>query len=162
MWTFLSSLARHQAFDFYLNDLFKGNCWARASHKYCFIGSGPRPPNPHKTHITRNTTPHPLHTASLQACQYGVVLSPYRAKEGQTATRAAGAQPVRELCCQASNNIWRQPWFKVTFKVYLSIANTHIQMNCIQKAIQGFSKAVFLFSSSSYVGVNSKVICQFI
>lgn len=84
-------------------DLFKGNCLSQCKS----LGFRPSPPNPHIIHITTNTTPHPLNTASPQACQYRVVISPYRAKEGQAATRAAGAQPVRNVCCQASNNIWR-------------------------------------------------------
>lgn len=37
---------------------------ASASHKYCFIGSRPRPSNPHTTHITSNTTRTP-HTQPL-------------------------------------------------------------------------------------------------
>lgn len=129
------------------------------SHKCCLIGLGPSPPNPHThntQHITINTTPHPLHTASPQACQYWAVLSPYRVKEGQAATRAAGAQPVRELCCQASNTfggsldwkwlskfilVFQRPisrWtvHKKHFKVFL----THFSLSLVHSCAGGNSK----------------------
>lgn len=58
---------------------------------------------------TSNTHNHPTppsHSLSIGLPVPNSAL-PYWAKEGQAAARAAGAQPVRELCCQASNNIWR-------------------------------------------------------
>lgn len=64
VWTFLSLLACHQSIKASFMIYLKETVWASASHKCCLIGFGPSPPNPHTTHITTSTTPHPLHTAS--------------------------------------------------------------------------------------------------